>query len=71
MYTKTPIDTYKMMLTIACLAIDGVCTAAWLWPSSLFSQGASLIDVNIEGEEFTHWNFFGDLVFAFSLVDGR
>jgi hypothetical protein len=55
MYTSTPIEMYKMTLAIACLAIDGVycVAAAWLWPSSSSTQYASLLDVNIEGEECT------------------
>jgi len=73
MYTSTPIEMYKMTLTIACLAIDGVycAAAAWLWPSSSSTQGASLLDVNMEGEECTRWIFGEDTVLVLSSVGGR
>lgn len=73
MYTRTPIEMYKMRLAIACLAMDGAycAAAAWVWASISSAQGDSLLDVNIEGEECTRWIFDGDTVLVVSLVGGR
>lgn len=59
---------YKMTLTIACLANDGTCCAAWLCSLNSSAQGVSLIDVNIEGEECTRWKFCAVTILPFPLV---